>query len=1325
MTQPTANDNPERERSAKEIFAEAIKLPPDERAAFLEVSCAGNVTLRQKVDALIAAFDQVDDFMSAPTGGGGARIRPPADWADAGAARSGSHRASGADTDSQSTRLAQGQTGNEQVGQVLGRYKLLEKIGEGGFGTVWVAEQTKTVRRKVAIKIVKAGMDTREVLARFEAERQALAVMDHPNVARVFDAGATASGRPYFVMEFVPGVPITTYCDSARLKIRDRLGLFMDICSAVQHAHQKGVIHRDLKPGNILVTLLDGKPVPKVIDFGIAKATIGKLTEHSLYTEMGRLIGTPEYMAPEQAGTTGLDIDTRADIYSLGVLLYQLLTGTLPFDAATLRGAGIDGLARIIKEQEPPKPSTRLLTLTTEKVNRTKNATPETIRKTHDTDIRALTRELRGDLDWIVMKAIEKDRTRRYESASAFAADLQRHLTGEPVVAAPPSLAYRASKFVRKHRGPVTAVSAIGAVLIGATIGLTAMYRHARQNAREAEEQTRIAKSNESRAVEEFERAETAMASLEKERQRAELEEYIAKIGAAQLTMSVHSWPEARARLDSCPPNMRGWEWRYLRSKAEVIHLTLPGCSPTVSPDGKLVLTRSEDKTAKLWDADTGQQHGETMRHERSVNSAVFSPDGKLVLTASSDDTAKLWDADTGQQHGETMRHEDWVSGAVFSPDGKLVLTRSSDKTAKLWDADTGQQHGETMRHEGWVSGAVFSPDGKLVLTRSEDKTAKLWDADTGRQHGETMRHERSVNSAVFSRDGKLVLTRSSDKTAKLWDADTGRQHGETMRHERSVNSAVFSRDGKLVLTGSEDKTAKLWDADTGRQHGETMRHERSVNSAVFSRDGGEIITAENRTISTWDLSGALLDTYRTLTDANCPEIRLKAEAPFNFVFAEEYDQTRSYMLRLPLQDDPEKPLPALDLDIEIAHLMQSDPGTGTSNAFHGSETFSMSAVSPDGLRRVIANPDQSLRIFGRLPDQSALRGNPASLPAPEDRELAIIRLDRRPVGLSLSPDGAQLIVRLDDETAVVLDSRSPEARRADRVLRSDELRAAAPFVDDLLAKPEPPASELRQRIRGEPGVSPLRKLARLKQLDLRVAEINQKTNNVLASLKKKHLIAARVRAAAAAWDGDGHNTLTAFSARLHRDLIVQAGMWAPTGDELNSAAWEIVSDPTESPERVAAALEAVGQAAKQQPDDADILSTLGVAHYRAGNYPEAIEALEKSERQYAKGRNPEAPPTDPQEPVNWAFIAMSQMKLGRTAEAQTARERLVLLMKDPDNAEDDDYQAFLKEVEALVPNSPPWWMRQDEATTQPADGAQAAATQPATSQPDDASSKD
>jgi serine/threonine protein kinase/tetratricopeptide (TPR) repeat protein len=416
---------------AKEIFGLALELPREQHASFIEAACAGEPGLRARVQGLLAADEGAGDFLSAPSLIG---LDSP-----------------GAAVDTESAA---------GVGRRIGPYTLLNKIGEGGFGTVFEAEQSEPLRRRVALKVIKLGMDTRQVIAQFEHERQALALMDHPNIARVFDAGATSEGRPYFVMEFITGMPITQYCDRERLSPRQRLELFVPVCHAVQHAHQKGIIHRDLKPSNVLVTLQDGIATPKVIDFGIAKATARHLSEKTAFTQSGQFIGTPEYMSPEQA-VAGLDIDTRSDVYSLGVLLYELLTGATPFDAKELRSAAWTEVQRIIREVDPPKPSTRLSKL---------EALPRVASERH-TEPSRLGSALRGDLDWIVMKCLEKDRTRRYATANGLAADVQRHLKGEAVLAAPAGAWYRTRKLVRRHKLSVLMSGLLISALLLGTVG--------------------------------------------------------------------------------------------------------------------------------------------------------------------------------------------------------------------------------------------------------------------------------------------------------------------------------------------------------------------------------------------------------------------------------------------------------------------------------------------------------------------------------------------------------------------------------------------------------------------------------------------------------------------------------------------------------------------------------------------------------------------------------------------------------------------------------------------------------------------------------------
>jgi serine/threonine protein kinase/tetratricopeptide (TPR) repeat protein len=428
----------------REIFQAALDIAdPAERSRYLARACAGDHALEQHIEGLLAMHLQLGTFLEAPG------------------------RVLGAVA---ATCLV------ESPGALVGPYKLLQQIGEGGMGTVYMAEQTRPVQRKVALKLIRAGMDSRQIGARFEAERQALALMDHPNIARVLDAGAAPDGRPYFVMDLVKGVPITAYCDAHRLTPAARLGLFLAVCQAVQHAHQKGIIHRDLKPSNVLVAEYDERPVVKVIDFGVAKATGPKLTDRTMFTEFGQIIGTVEYMSPEQAKLNALDVDTRSDIYALGVLVYELLTGTTPLEQARLRDTPFDEVLRIIREEEPTSPSQRLSTL----------AELPTVATNRGLDAKQLDSVLRGELDWIVMKCLEKDRDRRYQTAGELAQDVERYLRDEPVAACPPSRAYRLRKFIRRHRGAVAAVVSIAVLLVAGIIGTTTGLVYAEWSRRDA-----------------------------------------------------------------------------------------------------------------------------------------------------------------------------------------------------------------------------------------------------------------------------------------------------------------------------------------------------------------------------------------------------------------------------------------------------------------------------------------------------------------------------------------------------------------------------------------------------------------------------------------------------------------------------------------------------------------------------------------------------------------------------------------------------------------------------------------------------------------------
>ncbi len=514
------------ESPVEAIFSAALgKRSPTERAAYLDEACGGDPELCRRLERLLEAHPQLGSFLQGePTELGSIAQEPPA---------------------------------HESPVTVIGPYKLLQPIGEGGMGTVFMAEQTHPVRRTIALKLIKAGMDTRQVIARFEAERQALALMDHPNIARVLDAGATESGRPYFVMELVKGLPITRYCDERRLTPRQRLELFIPVCHAVQHAHQKGIIHRDLKPSNVLMALYDGEPVPKIIDFGVAKATGQALTEKTLVTGFGAIVGTLEYMSPEQAEPNQLDIDTRSDIYSLGVLIYELLTGSPPFTKKNLKISGMLEMLRVIREQEPTKPSTKLSTA---------EGLP-TLAANRGTEPAKLTKLVRGELDWIVMKALEKDRNRRYEMASALAADVQRYLNDEPVQAFPPSALYRFGKFARRNQRVAVISSSVLFLLVVAVATLAVSYAQVQQALQHNSE------------------------ALEREKGTT----YIQRIALAGRELGAGNVGRAEELLDECPEHLRGWEWHFLK-RQRYGNLSPLQHSDTVvrvaySPDGRQIAT--------------------------------------------------------------------------------------------------------------------------------------------------------------------------------------------------------------------------------------------------------------------------------------------------------------------------------------------------------------------------------------------------------------------------------------------------------------------------------------------------------------------------------------------------------------------------------------------------------------------------------------------------------------------------------------------------------------------------------------------------------------
>jgi eukaryotic-like serine/threonine-protein kinase len=734
-------------------------------------------------------------------------------------------------------------------GQVIAdRYTLLEVIGEGGMGIVFRADQGPPVKRQVALKLIRSGLDSKTVLTRFDAERQALALMDHPNIAKVYDGGTTSTGQPFFVMELVKGLPITNYCDRERLSVRARLELFVLVCDAVQHAHQKGIIHRDLKPGNILVTELDGKAIPKVIDFGVAKAIDQKLTEESII-EFGAIVGTLVYMSPEQADPTAIDIDTRTDVYALGVVLYELLAGSTPLEVGQLKRGAFLEMLRMVREVDPAKPSTKVSTAI---------ALPN-IASNRSVEPAQLKRALKGDLDWIVMKSVEKDRTRRYETANSFAADVQRHLANQPVLAAPPSAAYQARKFVRRNRVPVLAASLVLLSLLGGIIGTA--WQAYRAEKRVVERDEALIKRDD---------------AVKAETERADELKY--QLGVNNMVLANDAYANlndaslATQRLLKVPKAQRNWGWDYLLRQSQGAIYTLRPPTSTrrrstcaaVSPDGSRIVSMSETSDNKVgrsivWDSRSGVPLFELdTASEKSLFSffVCFTPDGRQIITGNG--TIQFWNA----RGGELLRElKVDCLGFSMSRDGTKLLTGTFHDSSKLWDLRSGK-----LLHviPGRVyNTSVFSPNSDRVVTGSpEDASDSYLARVSNSETGELLFELKSKDSsqeirncfATFSPDGRHIATGNRDGSAKLWDSKTGIMLLDFKGHTDEVTTLSFSPDGTLLATGSEDKSIRVWEVRTGKPLGKLIGHTDAVTSVTFTPDGMQIVSgSDDGTVKVWD----------------------------------------------------------------------------------------------------------------------------------------------------------------------------------------------------------------------------------------------------------------------------------------------------------------------------------------------------------------------------------------------------------------------------------------------------------------------------------------
>jgi eukaryotic-like serine/threonine-protein kinase len=762
----------------------------------------------------------------------------------------------------------------------IGPYRIVERVGEGGMGLVYRAEQLEPIRRTVAVKVLKLGLDSREVVARFGAERQALALMNHPNVAKVFDAGVTVEGRPYFVMEYVQGEAITAYCDRHRLTTRQRLELFVQACEGVQHAHQKGIIHRDLKPSNLLVTVEDGKPLVKVIDFGVAKAMTQRLTDYTLVTERGRLVGTLEYMSPEQVEMGGgEDVDTRTDVYGLGVMLYQLLTAALPFASDTLRSAPFDELRRIIREQEPPRPSTRLDTLG----NAARRAAVHRATNWH-----TLRRELRSELEWIPLKAMRKERAERYRSAAELADDIGNYLEGRPLIAGPQTTAYRVRKFVRKHRRGVSAAAAVAVALVGLIVALAIATGKARWALQQVEQKSEEARRADFRAGDET--AQKLVTFGDDLLRTGHLPDARRSYGLAAETAD-------RIHLADAPILSRMFAAAEdaplvgsLGRDGGVGGFAGGGHANCLAlfHDGRRVVTAEQAtagqpvNTIRCWDLLTGAQLCTYGRQGQGTTFVDVSPDDSLVVSASYDGLVRLWRGPTEfpagvysghLQPGANRRPAVYVAKfcpPAFWPSGLAVLSGDADGFLKLWrvaDPENPTEVASVKAHESSITDVAFAQDGRTVLTAGKDHVIGQWQLSGGelRRLGELGGdgHDGEVNGVAISLDGTKAVSGGFDGKVLLWDLWHPDAPARLVgRHRGRVWRVAFSPDGRTVASGGNVDSLRLWEVDRRPDQGEPVPfrtfpgHTGEVLGIAFALDGRTLVASgDDSTVRVWDLT--------------------------------------------------------------------------------------------------------------------------------------------------------------------------------------------------------------------------------------------------------------------------------------------------------------------------------------------------------------------------------------------------------------------------------------------------------------------------------------
>ncbi|MBX9790472.1 MAG: protein kinase [Pirellulales bacterium] len=788
-----------------ELFAQAADLADGERVRFLDGACGDDAALRAEVERLLAAHDQAQkatEFLAPPVS--------DEQLFD----------------ESTSTRF------HPLLGQRIGPYQVQRYLGGGGFGQVYLASRADDYQQKVALKVLRSDIEVDSRLrARFELERQILADLQHENIARLLYGGALENGRPYIVMEYVKGEPITRYCDDKRLSLDDRLRLFRQVCQAVGYAHSYGVIHRDLKPGNVLVSdASDGEGKVKLLDFGIAKM-IDPISRRRMVTiSEGGMPLTPEYASPEQV--RGQGISTASDVYSLGVMLYELLTGHRPYQFARSTPAEFE---QVICNVEPRNPSTIVQQpLRIRRDDGTEDVrSAETLAEARGGDMQTLRKQLKGDLEQIVLKALRKEPKDRYPTVEALVEDLERFSSRRPVRARPVGRFERGWRWARRNRAVAGLSAAVAILLLAATIASCLAALH----------MANLARSN-------------ALALA-----KAERNQYVAQIRLIDHAIEAGDVIHARLALEATPVHLRHWEWRYAARQLSQELCTFRGhtggvTTIAVSPDGRSIVSGGHDYTLRLWDAETGKQLRSFAGHDGSVFSVAFSPDGRRIVSGGNDNTLKLWDAVGGQEIRTLRGHTEPVISVAFSPDGRRIVSGGGDKL-KLWDAETSQEIHTLKGHTNLVTSVAFSPDGCRIVSGSRDNTLKIWDAATGQEVHTLTGHSAAVWSLAISPNGTRIASGDITGAVKLWDTASANELITRLGHEEMVQSIAFSPNGTRFATTSYDNTLKLWDTETVTLFNTYRGHRGEIWGVVFTANGRRIASGSlDGTIKLWDTQG-------------------------------------------------------------------------------------------------------------------------------------------------------------------------------------------------------------------------------------------------------------------------------------------------------------------------------------------------------------------------------------------------------------------------------------------------------------------------------------